>query len=951
MRWSILIAIPAIVLFFSTMAMSQLVVNNAVNGPDGLQNYLLGPGVVATNVVFYGNNNQVASFNCNNCNLGISSGLMLSTGNANSASGPNNSDGSLTGTDYYTMSADPDIDAISAVTNYDPAILQFDFVPSGSQISFKFVFASEEYLEFANTSFNDSFGFFLSGPGISGPFSNQAANIALIPGSSTPISINNLNSGSYYVNNGDGYTSPYNSSSYYIQPDGFTTVIEAKANVQCGQTYHFKIAIADGFDGIYDSYVFLKNGSFTSTDAQMSAGYIPPNLSPGVDMVYEGCEPAMLTFTRPVTEVAATSYAVTISGTATNGVDYNLIGSTLNFGANQSVASIPIVTTADDIFEGNETVIVSLSGMTACGEPIAAATYTVTITDLPSLSVTTPDAAINCGQTAVLTPQITGGIGYYHITWEDGSVGDSYSFSPSVPTSVSFVVTDTCGVIPFEGVGNVVFAQNSPLLVDIGPDLSVECLDSIFVSSVVSGGYAPYSYEWTNNGTYISEDVEVEFAPSAGLVQLEVTDACGTQSQDQLTVTMPPIPVFVNVGPDQTVNCQDQASLSAEVSGGSGTGNYSYTWMYNGSAVGNDTVFVFDASSIGSYNITLVVTDECNNAGNDVIALLVPPVPVVVNAGSDVTTGCLDTSTLTGEAEGGVGSYSYSWSDGTEIISDSLTTSYHTYHSITVTLTVVDECGNTSSDDLDIIIPVEPIEIILTQDTSICLGESVQLIADVSGGEGTLLYQWSPFDSEQNQITVTPSQTTVYTFSAMDVCQNEDSESVTIGVSDVEAGFTVEYINDTGIELTEQCTYAESYIWHFNDGSTDYGPVVYHPFSVGPITVTLVALGEFGGCPDSVTKSFYPPGDIYVPNTFTPNGDGINDFFFAQGHDIDSFRISIFNRWGDTVFHSENLNVPWNGSYRDSGYFVPDGIYNYLIVARDHLGNVIEKKGFVQILR
>ena len=108
-------------------------------------------------------------------------------------------------------------------------MLEFDFVPSGNQIAFNFVFGSDEYLEFVD-QYNDAFGFFLSGPGISGPYANNAANIALIPGTSVPVSINTLNADDYsnfYVNNGDGWTAPFNTDPFYIQFDGFTTVLTA----------------------------------------------------------------------------------------------------------------------------------------------------------------------------------------------------------------------------------------------------------------------------------------------------------------------------------------------------------------------------------------------------------------------------------------------------------------------------------------------------------------------------------------------------------------------------------------------------------------------------------------------------------------------------------------------------------------------------------------------------
>lgn len=121
---------------------------------------------------------------------------------------------------------------------------------------FQFVFGSEEYPEYVN-QFNDVFGFFINGPGINGPHSNNSKNIALIPGTNTPVSINNVNEGNnseyFVVNDLD-----------FIQYDGFTTVFTAESEVQPMQTYHIKLAIGDGVDHFYDSGVLLQASSFCS---------------------------------------------------------------------------------------------------------------------------------------------------------------------------------------------------------------------------------------------------------------------------------------------------------------------------------------------------------------------------------------------------------------------------------------------------------------------------------------------------------------------------------------------------------------------------------------------------------------------------------------------------------------------------------------------------------------
>ena len=88
-----------------------------------------------------------------------------------------------------------------------------------------------------------------------------------------------------------------------------------------------------------------------------------------------------------------------------------------------------------------------------------------------------------------------------------------------------------------------------------------------------------------------------------------------------------------------------------------------------------------------------------------------------------------------------------------------------------------------------------------------------------------------------------------------------------------------------------------------------------------------------------------------MPNVFTPDGDGINDLFKAQGIDIIEFRMEIFDRWGELIYISNSIDDGWNGSSPDSDYYAPSGTYPYRIVAREHTGEVFELKGMVTLIR
>ena len=152
----------------------------------------------------------------------------------------------------------------------DVAKLEFDFVPKSDTIKFRYVFGSQEYFGWENTQYNDVFGFFLSGPGISGPYSspafhpNGSINLAIVPNSNPPLPITVSSVNSVGPMNPQYFIDNSTSLDTISDVNGYTTVFTATAVVQCGETYHIRLSIADGSDGSLNSYVWLEAGSFNS---------------------------------------------------------------------------------------------------------------------------------------------------------------------------------------------------------------------------------------------------------------------------------------------------------------------------------------------------------------------------------------------------------------------------------------------------------------------------------------------------------------------------------------------------------------------------------------------------------------------------------------------------------------------------------------------------------------
>ena len=187
--------LSALSLMFGFVSNAQIIVDNVTQTPEELvQNVLVGSGVVVSNVQFNASvplaqavQTQVGEFDATGTTFPIQNGFVMATGDATLCIGPNNS-GSFTNNNGVAPDPnDPDLALVGQpFTMNNEAILEFDFVPTGDSIVFNYIFGSDEYHEYSTSSFNDGFGFIISGPGFAGPFLNGGENIAIVPGTTLP---------------------------------------------------------------------------------------------------------------------------------------------------------------------------------------------------------------------------------------------------------------------------------------------------------------------------------------------------------------------------------------------------------------------------------------------------------------------------------------------------------------------------------------------------------------------------------------------------------------------------------------------------------------------------------------------------------------------------------------------------------------------------------------------
>ncbi|MGQ0828039.1 MAG: gliding motility-associated C-terminal domain-containing protein, partial [Bacteroidota bacterium] len=546
-----------------------------------------------------------------------------------------------------------------------------------------------------------------------------------------------------------------------------------------------------------------------------------------------------------------------------------------------------------------------------------AGTYTVVVTDLFGCTAVTSTVVIDptpvAGTTSVLTAHCgladgsatvstnTGGTGTYTYSWNTNPIQTTQT-AINIPQG-TYIVTITDGNGCTTTVSAVV-PDASGIAANIPASTNVSCYGGSDGSATATGvgGTPAYTYLW-NNGQTSSSATNL----SAGIYSVTVTDVYGCSATTGVTITQPTRVVVTST--DDIICPLNSATLTT--SGTGGTGAIDFVWN-----PGNLTGSSVTVSPLTTTTYTITGTDAngCNGSTESVVT--VNPTPTVSVPSDTICFGKSTTLTASGAS-------SYSWSPTTGLSSGS-GNPVTANPTVTTTYIVIgtDAAGCTNS--TNVTVTVDPLPVVTIPPAGICPGDTTTLTAS-----GAYIYSWSPGTGLDTTAGATvkafPSGTIKYTVTGTNQQGCTSSSQVTVTVNpNPNASFTASpnpaSIFDPVISFNDNTGTAVTWAWNFGDpknsGSTSQNPTFTYPDTVGNYKVRLIVTNQYG-CIDTTWGTVVIKGEytFFIPNTFTPNGDGINDGFTPKGTgiDINDYELWIFDRWGNLIWQTETWGQEWDG--------------------------------------
>ncbi|MBA4239607.1 MAG: hypothetical protein C0448_02685 [Sphingobacteriaceae bacterium] len=622
-----------------------------------------------------------------------------------------------------------------------------------------------------------------------------------------------------------------------------------------------------------------------------------------------------------------------------------------------------------------------LSGLTAGGYSLSLtdanncpANINFTILEPSALTSTYTSLPATCGNAnGSATVSVGGGTPTYSVSWNTAPAQNGLIATNMSPgNNWLAVITDAkgCSITQTVSVANPVpvsisgFSVNPPTCFG---------LSNGTVTVNYSPGTAPYTVNWSNP---ISQTVTTSVLTQSvsgvagGLYNVTVVDNYGCSSTMPINVVQPS-PLALVPSANVTICYGQSTQISA--SGNGGTPGYTYSWTPN-TLTGGGPITVNPTTST-SYNVFATDANGCTTSSQ---VITVAVTPQLTMSGLAITKCVGETAVLTPTmtSAGNGGPYNFVWSNGVTAIAATtssvlVTATLPSPNQYTVT---VDDGCTIPSGTAVFTVNVNPLPVIsfTANPLSGCAPLTVTLTGTSDGAND--MFTWT---SDKGPL----GQGNPYAGTFVD----EGFYSITLVVSNPNTGCSntltkANYIEvfaqpvasfyadpaktsilDPNINFINTSQGANNYYWDFGDpasingsnNSTAVNPSHAYTY-VGPYSVHLIAT-SIKGCKDTanIVVEITPDFAIYIPNTFTPDGNGLNDVFQPLGVGIDeeNYRMDIFDRWGENIFTSNDFRKGWDGSVKGNSKLAPQGVYTYKISVRDLQGGKHPFVGHVTVIR
>ena len=698
--------------------------------------------------------------------------------------------------------------------------------------------------------------------------------------------------------------------------------------------------------------------SVTSTSIVMTVNpVLVPTISISAAPGNTICSGTNVTFTANITNGgSAPTYQWHVNGT--------------NVGTNSSTFSSSTLNNGDVI-------TCTLTSNALCASPASVTSTTIVMTVTPTVVptiniVAAPGNTICAGTNVTFTANITNGGSAPTYQWHVNgtNVGtNSNTYSSSALNNGDII---TCTLTSNAPCATPASVTSASIIMTVNPvvtpTINITTLNNTicsgtnvtFTANITNGGSAP-TYQWQVNGANVGSNSSTYSSSTlnnSDVITCTLTSnapcanpVSAASNSITMIVTSTVVPtISISVSPAGPICAGDNVTFTANITNGGSAPTYQ--WHVNGTNVGTNSN-TFSSSSLNNGDVvtcTLTSNAPCatpaslvsNSITMVVNPVVTPTINIVSNPGMPMCTGT--NVTFTANITNGGSAPVYQWQvNGVNVGTNSNTYTSSTLVSgdvVTCSLTTSAPCATApTANSNSITISTFPAATLgISPDQSICAGDPVTLTATPgSGNPSNYTIVWQPNNTSGTSISMHPPATATYTATVTDGCGSTASATVTVTVNPRPvASFT---FNPNPTDLTQQPTHftdastgAVSWFWDFGNGNTSASQNPSFSYTAGGSYPVILMVTSANGCTDTTLTVliFEEIYSLFIPSAFTPNDDALNPIFYAYGHGINTFRMEIFNRWGVSMFISEDMEKGWNGVLQN-GTLAEQGAYSYRV--------------------